>query len=223
MRSADAETAPQPGRRRAPRLNVDARRRQLIEASVPVFASRPYDEISIEDIAAEAGVSKGLLYHYFSGKRELYVEVMRDQMARVWDLTQPDPELPALERLRATLDGYLDYVEAHAQGYASFHRGAMGGNAEVRAAFDEAQARQADRILEAMVGSGMRPELLRLAVRGWLNFMVTIVLQWVDDPSIERDQLRDLLAYSLVNVATAAGQADPSIEFAEPPPEMPAP
>ena len=54
-------------------MAVDARREQLLDAGVALFAVRPWEEVSIEEIAAAGGVSRGLLYHYFSGKREYYV------------------------------------------------------------------------------------------------------------------------------------------------------
>jgi AcrR family transcriptional regulator len=205
------------------RLDVDIRREQLIELGKRLFSTRPYEEIQIGEIAREAGISKGLLYHYFPSKRDFYAAVMASVLDDVAEIAAPEPDLPPLERLRAAIDSYLDYVEGHVEGYLSFHRGGMGSNEEVRALFEEAQSRQAARILAEIHGSGEPPELLRLAVRGWLNFMVTVVLQWLDDRAVEREKLRDLVAYALINVATSARQADPSIELAAPPAETPRP
>ena len=75
------------------RLTLDERRAQLVELGADVFRDRPYDEVSIDDIAAAAGVSKGLLYHYFDGKREFYVAALRHAAEEIEALTEPDEDL----------------------------------------------------------------------------------------------------------------------------------
>ena len=54
------------------RLQVDERRRQLLDAGARLFQEQAYEEISMRDIAHAAGVSKPLIYHYFSSKTELF-------------------------------------------------------------------------------------------------------------------------------------------------------
>jgi AcrR family transcriptional regulator len=51
------------------RLDVDERRTQLVELGLEHFGERAYDDVSIDAIAEAAGISKGLLYHYFPTKR----------------------------------------------------------------------------------------------------------------------------------------------------------
>ena len=82
------------------RLDIDLRRSQLVEIGMELFAKRPYDEVSVEEIAAAAGVSRGLLYHYFPTKRDFLVEVVRAQLERLAELTAPDTSKPPLESLR---------------------------------------------------------------------------------------------------------------------------
>src|SRR5579875_3405106 len=74
--------------RRREVLSRDERRLRILAASQRVFASRPYDEIAIDDLAAEAGMSKGLLYHYFPSKRDLYLETLRDELTTVSQITE---------------------------------------------------------------------------------------------------------------------------------------
>ena len=59
------------------RLRPDARRAQLIALGVEMLATRTLDELSVEDIATEAGISRGLLFHYFASKQEFHLEVAR--------------------------------------------------------------------------------------------------------------------------------------------------
>src|SRR5687768_6253474 len=93
------------------RLQIDERRAQLLELGLRLFAERAYDDVSIDDIAEEAGISKGLLYHYFGSKRDFYVATVREAAAQLQLRTEPDMTLPAAERARAGMEGYLGFVE----------------------------------------------------------------------------------------------------------------
>ncbi|MFI0263147.1 TetR/AcrR family transcriptional regulator [Streptomyces sp. NPDC017056] len=93
-----------PGARRQ-RLDEDRRRSQIIAAAVAELADRGYDGLALTRVADRAGVSKGLLWHYFAGKDDLMestakvtMTTIRDQIARSLDLTQPVPDI-----LRAAL------------------------------------------------------------------------------------------------------------------------
>ena len=54
------------------RLDVDERRRRLLELGRQLFATHSYGELSMADIARAAGISKALLYHYFPSKQEYF-------------------------------------------------------------------------------------------------------------------------------------------------------
>src|ERR1700733_5699250 len=60
------------------RLDNDERRAQLLQLARKAFSDRSYDDVSIDDLAREAKISKGLLYHYFPTKRHLYVAGLRE-------------------------------------------------------------------------------------------------------------------------------------------------
>jgi AcrR family transcriptional regulator len=55
-----------------------------------LFAARAYEHIAIDDLAAATGISKGLLYHYFRGKRDFYVQTIRAASLRLRRLSEPD-------------------------------------------------------------------------------------------------------------------------------------
>src|SRR5438874_2688481 len=129
------------------RLDVDERREQLLNVGVELFGSRAYNDVWIEEIAERAGVSRSLLYHYFPTKRDFYFAVIRTQSAQLRDATQPDMSLPPLERLRASMDAYLEYVEHHAVGYLTVHRGGYGSDKEIRAFLEQSGSGQVERLL----------------------------------------------------------------------------
>jgi AcrR family transcriptional regulator len=200
------------------RLEVDVRRAQLLEVGLELFATRPYDEIAIEEIAARAGVSRGLLYHYFPTKRDFYVAIVRGEVEQVYARTQPDESLPPLERLRAAIDAYLDYAEHHPHGVLTTHGAGIGADPEIRAVVEAAQARQAARIVEGIAaGAEVRP-ILELAVRAWFGVLTTSAVDWLERRTIDREQVRELLVHALVGLVLAARQADPELDRILPPP-----
>jgi AcrR family transcriptional regulator len=198
---------------RRSRLTIDERREQLVRLGTEIFAERPFDEVSIDDIAAAAGISKGLLYHYFPSKRDFYVEVVRFSAMEMEALTEPDPSLEPLARRSASLDRYLDYVESHAQGYATLMRAGIGSDPQVAAVVEEVRARIVDRILGGQSYAGDRPPAaLRIAVRGWVGFAEAASLDWIDHRGLPRDGLRAILVSILGASVKAAAAVDPRIQ-----------
>jgi AcrR family transcriptional regulator len=191
---------------RRARLSTDARREQLVALGGEIFSERPFDEVSIDDIAAAAGISKGLLYHYFPSKRDFYVAVVRHSADEMQLVTETDPDLPPLERLSAGLDRYLEYVETHARGYATVLRAGIGSDAEVAAIVEQVRATMARRILDDLPLDGPPPPAVRVAVRGWVGFAEAASLEWVERREVSREELRELLIKALTGTVGAAAQ-----------------
>ncbi|GAA2785530.1 TetR/AcrR family transcriptional regulator [Saccharopolyspora taberi] len=180
------------------RLDTQRRREQLLAIGARLFADRPYDEVWIEEVAEIAQVSRSLLYHYFSSKKEFFAEVVRAESDRILALTEPKPALTVREQLDAGLDAYLDYVEQHREGYRILHRASTAVDAEIRRICEDGIARQRDRILAALSAEIRTDEVTEVAVRGWLSFVITVCLEWTDRPTIDRTELRDLCTRTLL-------------------------
>src|SRR3954451_16995250 len=133
---------------RRARLSTDARREQLVALGIDIFSERPFDEVSIDGIAAAAGISKGLLYHYFPSKRDFYVAVIRSAADEMQALTEPDPALEPRERLAAALERYLEYVEPHARAYATGLRAGIGSDPAVGDIVEEVRGAMVARLLD---------------------------------------------------------------------------
>jgi AcrR family transcriptional regulator len=192
------------------RLDLDERRRQLVEIGLDLFSERAYDEIAIDDIAAQAGISKGLLYHYFPSKRDFYVEVIREAAGELAERTEPDSSLPPLERLTESIDAYLVHVEEHARGHATLLRGGIGADPEVRAIVDEHRRISAQRVLDAIADEGGQlTPAVRLAVRGWIGFVEAVSLDWIEKREVSRDEVRALLVQTLGWAVTSAAGGAP--------------
>lgn len=187
------------------RFGVDERREQLLTIGTELFATLPYEQVEIGEIARRAQVSRGLLYHYFPGKRAFFTAVVAAEAERLGELTTPDPQLPSAEQIRASIDAYLDYVDAHPHGYRAVHRGAVSADAEIRTLVDKAHAQQQQRVLHLLDPDQKPPPLLRTAVRGWLAFLTSTCLDYLDhDQTHDRDSLRDLCADLLLAIKVNA-------------------
>ncbi|MEA2251012.1 MAG: hypothetical protein QOI62_3748 [Solirubrobacteraceae bacterium] len=191
---------------RRARLSTDARREQLVALGVEMFSERPFDEVSIDDIAAAAGISKGLLYHYFPSKRDFYVAVVRHSADEMIDVTETDAGLAPLARLSAGLDRYLEYVETHARGYATVLRAGIGSDPEVAGVVEGVRAAMANRILDDLPLDGPVAPAVRIAVRGWVGFAEAASLDWLERRDLARAELRDLLIRALTGAVEAAAE-----------------
>jgi AcrR family transcriptional regulator len=191
---------------RRARLSTDARREQLVGLGMEMFSERPFDEVSIDDIAAAAGISKGLLYHYFPSKRDFYVAVVRHSAEEMQEVTATDPSLPPLERLAAGLDRYLEYVDTHARGYATVLRAGIGSDPEVAGVVEGVRSAMAGRILDDLPIEHPLPAAVRIAVRGWVGFAEAASLEWLEHRDLEREELRDLLIRALTGAVESAAE-----------------
>src|SRR3982750_4857467 len=143
--------------KRRVRLDIDQRRAQLLALARKAFSDRAYDEVSIDDLAREAKISKGLLYHYFPTKRDLYVAGLREIADELVDRINTVPtNLPPAERVRAGLDAYLEHISQHARAFVSLMRGGIGSDPPGAEGVDSVRRRLSDRFLE---GSPAKPML----------------------------------------------------------------
>ena len=95
------------------RMDPDERRGQIVLVAARLFGERPYSEVSITDIAGEAGIARGLLHHYFGSKRELYLEVVR-MAARAPLDAEPPETLGTPHAWHTVVDSFLDAIERNA-------------------------------------------------------------------------------------------------------------
>jgi len=187
------------------RMPVDERRRQLLELGAQLFARHSYAELSMADIAREAGISKALLYHYFPSKQELFVATLQEAAEEVRERTEPDPSLPPAEALANSLDAFLEWVERNELAYRKLLESA-GSVPEVGALIAEVRDRTSARILEG-VGAAPTPQM-RAAARAWLWFVDGAILDWLEHRDLDRAELGRFLLDALAGAFSAAGAAE---------------
>ena len=174
------------------RLSPDQRRTQLLDLGVSLLASRSLDELTIDLLAEEAGISRGLLYHYFGTKHDFHEALVRRAIDDLVEQTVPPAGDDPLERLLASVAVYVDYVVANYEGYASIVKAAQGGNETLRRLYDGARAALTDRIFTADAQGEVVPDTpaARLMVRGWAALAEELVLTWAREPAgVSREEL----------------------------------
>jgi AcrR family transcriptional regulator len=176
------------------RLDVEERRRRLLELGTTLFARHDYDELSMAAIAREAGISKALLYHYFPSKQAYFVATLEQTAVELAGLIAPDPDLPPAEQLAGSLDAFLGWVEGNGDGYAKLVRGA-GAVPDVREVMEEVREATAELILAGLPGP--QTPVRRAAVRAWLWFMDGAILDWLEHRDLSREELHALLLRAL--------------------------
>ncbi|GAB3662879.1 TetR/AcrR family transcriptional regulator [Actinocorallia lasiicapitis] len=207
----DREATTAVGRRGRRRLSVDERRDELIAAALELFSRRPPEEISIDDVAAAAGASRALVYHYFGGKQELYVAALRSAATQLGDLLTPPSEGGPLERLAISLRRYFDFVEDHAPGYLAMLRGGPASRSgELGEIVESVRAILLDRILKEM-GLAEPSPILRITLRSWMAGVETAALDWLEHRDLPRDQLESLLVDQNIVLIYNAAQRDPAV------------
>ncbi len=195
------------------RMSPDGRREQLLGLGVRLVATRALEDLSIETLAEEAGISRGLLYHYFGNKQEFHTAVVRRAADDLFAVTAPTGEGSPLEQLAGSLARYVDYVAANYQGYLSLVRGAAGGHEGLREIYEESRAALTDRLFEGPVAEEaaalglVDTPAVRLIVRGWAALTEEVVLDWVrDDRGITREELLVILSASLPAILAPLAQ-----------------
>lgn len=191
------------------RLSPDQRRAQLIELGVKMLGERAIEDISISEIAAEAGISRGLLFHYFPTKQDFQLEVVRHANAELLMRVVPDPTLGLFDMLRDSVSRYIDYVSENRTSYLALLRGPASSSPDLVALVEQTRNAIVDLILTQVP---MTPEerdhpRLVLAVRGWIAFTEESTLSWLRTETITRDELIDLLVESLLALSMAVNPA----------------
>ena len=188
------------------RLQVDERRRQLLDLGTVLFARHAYDDLSMAQIAREAGISKALLYHYFPSKSDYFQATLSTAALDLQRRMEPLADLPPAEALAASLDVFLSWVQENELAYRRVLESSE-TVAEVKTLVAGVRQDTAARLLEGLAPNPSPP--IRAAVRGWLGLMDGVCLDWLDNGDMSREEVKGLLAGSLFGVLTAAGWKPP--------------
>jgi len=194
-------------------LQRDTRRLKLLELGLRLFATRSYDDVSIDDVAREAGMSKGLLYHYFGGKRAFYTEVVRFAVDNLLERLVIDPALSGPENARRGLLAWFEFVAQQGDAYLAIMHGGLGAADDaVGPIIEEARRVLVDRILEGLEVD-VPPPSVRIAVRSWIGAVETAALDWASHRDQEPPEIVDMLMAGLFAQLLVASHHAPGVRL----------
>lgn len=190
------------------RMPLDTRRTQLLDLGLRLFGTRAYDEVSIDDIAADAAVSKGLLYHYFGSKREFYVETIRHAADAFVEVIEHAQTLPSEARTLTALQGVVGLAEDRPESFVAMSTSGLGTDPEVAAIVWGARGRAIDLIAADLGFTDPRP-ILRMALRSYIGSVELALLDWIEHRDVDKKELVRFLVELLREAILAVLAIDP--------------
>ena len=179
------------------RLEPQQRREQLLDSGAALFAEMPYEDVLMEDIAARAGVSRSLLYHHFSSKRDLYLAIFKRASNRFFARASADPQLALAEQLATALDAHIQSFVDHPFEAVTINRGALSDDPAIQAIIAEELNVVGQRLIDHLVVERCPRDATEIAVAGWLAFVRAACVKWIQSQNISRVDLTEMCLRAL--------------------------
>jgi AcrR family transcriptional regulator len=172
-------------------MTPDDRRRQLVGIGLRKFVERPVQDLSLDEVAAEAGVSRGLLFHYFPTKTDYHRAVVDAARRRVARNVSPDEGLAGDAAVRQVVERFLDQVARRRESYVAL---VLGQAPIARATGADPVETVREHVARVVVAATDLPDAVWPAVHGWVAYLEDRALQWAALPPPEREDARAGLA-----------------------------
>ncbi len=176
-------------------MTAQDRRQQLVDIGLDLLGTRPIHEMALDEVAAAAGVSRTLVFHYFPSKGDYFAAVVSSAGERLMQAVPRGPGTDVDARLHAMVSAFLKFVSRKRGAYVALVRGASGGDPQVLAVLDQVRAQHVLRWLEAAEWP-VRDDITQLAVRGWLGSLEEVALAATTSP-VPRAVVVELLVAGL--------------------------
>ncbi len=170
-------------------MGVEERRQQLIGVALDLFSRRSPDEVSIDEIATAAGISRPLVYHYFPGKLSLYEAALQRASEDLASRFAEPHDGPLGARLLRVMGRFFDFVDEHGPGFSALMRGGPAVPVDgvrskehvsaTHALIDSVRQAAYDQILSHLGVTDASPRL-ELVVRSWISLAESTALIWLD-------------------------------------------
>ncbi|AOW86625.1 MULTISPECIES: TetR/AcrR family transcriptional regulator [Streptomyces] len=189
-------------------MGVEERRQQLIGVALELFSRRSPDEVSIDEIASAAGISRPLVYHYFPGKLSLYEAALRRASDDLAARFEEPHQGPLGARLLRVMRRYFDFVDEHGPGFSALMRGGPAvGSSTTNALVDSVRQAAFVQILSHLDVTDP-PARLELIVRSWISLAESTALIWLDGRRIPRAELEVQLVHDFAALVAVSAAYD---------------
>lgn len=187
------------------RLDPATRREQILDAANALFAERGYEEVTVEDVARSAGVARGLVHHYFGGRKAVYLALLERLAAgRAEELPQPVGR-SARARVENSVSRWLDWTDANRKVYlGTIAVGEDIADPDVRRVVSDLVRRAV--VIVAALHSDIAEDSprLRYALECWTGLNRTATRRWLRGEAT-REATHELLASTLEHVLRTFG------------------
>ncbi|MFJ6379375.1 TetR/AcrR family transcriptional regulator [Kitasatospora sp. NPDC092039] len=199
-----------PVHERRRRLAPAERRAQLLSVGARLFAERPYEEVLMEEVAEQAGVSRALLYRHFASKHELFAAVYREAADDLLARSRFDPADTLVEQLVEGMDAHLDYFVANRHAVLAANR-VLAGDQVIQTIITEELDALRDRLLGVLPLADERArQAVSQVLRGWLVFVRVLVLDWLTEETCTRTELRNACIGAVLGALRPLLPVDPA-------------
>ena len=168
------------------RLSAEDRRRQLVGIGLSRIVDTPIQDLSLDEVAAEAGISRGLLFHYFPTKTDFYLACIAAAGRRMLRTTAPDEDAPGRRQVEMMTRLMIEQIERRRAFYLALVHGQVAGGElagqRVAQVYDSVREVSTDRVVQAL---GLGPDR-RPVVRAWWAYVEDRALTWSSVPAGER-------------------------------------
>jgi AcrR family transcriptional regulator len=199
------------------RLAPARRREQILDAANALFSERGYDEVSVEDIANSAGVTRGLVHHYFGGRKEVYIALLK-RLGAVREQQLPPPQgRSARARLADNVARWLDWTAANRTIWlATLGRGDNIADPDIRAVVLDLVRRAVALVAAHHADIAHDTPRLRYALECWTGLNRAATRRWLQGEA-NREQTHELLASTLEHILRTFGAPAKPNRRASPP------
>jgi AcrR family transcriptional regulator len=164
------------------RMAADDRRRQLLGIGLSKLVEKPIQDLSLDEVAAEAGISRGLLFHYFPTKRDFHHACIEAAGRRILRNTRADEALPAGEQVAEMVRLFVEQIDRRRDFYLSLLHGTGSADVSLVEVYDAIWTEATDRVVAAL---GLPARQARV-VHAWWAYVEDHALTWSADPPARR-------------------------------------
>jgi len=171
------------------RLSADDRRRQLVGIGLAMLIETPIQDLSLDQVAVEAGISRGLLFHYFPTKTDFYLACISAAGRRILRNTAPDTSAPGPIQVRTMVTAMIEQIDRRRSFYLTLVHGSGVADPRVSEVYDSVRSVSTDRVLDALA---LVPEA-HPVVHAWWAYLEDRALSWSATPADDRPESIDEL------------------------------
>ncbi|WP_318152259.1 TetR/AcrR family transcriptional regulator [Nocardioides hwasunensis] len=164
------------------RLSAQDRRRQLVGIGLSKIVEKPIQDLSMDDIAAEAGISRGLLFHYFPTKTDFYLDCIAAAGRRILRNTAPDETLDGAQQVEMVVRLMIEQIDRRRDFYLALVHGHGVADPRVSEVMESVRDGSTDRVSAAIEVPGRQRDV----VRAWWAYTEDRALTWSAVPTGER-------------------------------------